>query len=400
MVRSGRLKLAAAITALLILCGCGAGADRIPAEDAAVGPAPAEPGETVPEVPAEPPPAEPAPEQEIVPQTDPAEEILKTLSTEEKVAQLFLVRYDDSLETSGLPDPGGYILFAPDFENKTADEVSAFTAALQENSKTPLLIATDEEGGAVCRVSLNENLRSEPFNSPRWLINNGGAEAVAADAAEKCGLLLSLGINVNMAPVCDLCDDPSAFMYRRSAGNVPDTCDFVRTTVKISEEAGLGSVLKHFPGYGENSDSHTASVMDDRPLEQFYAADFLPFVTGIEAGADAVLVSHNTVTAMDAEHPASLSAEVHRILRRDLGFEGVIITDDLIMQAVSECYTPGQAAVLAVRAGNDMLCSSEYDVQYSALLAALERGEISTEIIDAAARRVIEWKISLGIIGG
>ena len=118
------------------------------------------------------------------------------------------------------------------------------------------------------------------------------------------------------------------------------------------------------------------------------------------SSADAVLVSHNTVTAMDAEHPASLSAEVHRILRRDLGFEGVIITDDLIMQAVSECYTPGQAAVLAVRAGNDMLCSSEYDVQYSALLAALERGEISTEIIDAAARRVIEWKISLGIIGG
>lgn len=406
-----RIMLFVLALALVLLCGCAApGANEPPADAVPAGPAPVESAPTEPETDdtrAQPLPEETAPEEtpedteiSAIPERDPVGEMLAAMTVEEKTAQLFLVRYEAGIENAEFPDPGGYILFAFDFENKTADEVRAFTDALQGESATPLLIATDEEGGPVCRVSINENLRSKPFNSPRWLMSSGGTDAVAADTEEKSDLLLSLGINVNMAPVCDICDDPAAYMYRRSAGNLQDTCDYVCTTVGVMEEKGIGSVLKHFPGYGLNADTHTGAALDERPLEDFYAADFLPFEAGISAGADAVLVSHNVVAAMDTELPASLSPRVHEMLRQELGFQGVIVTDDLIMEAVSGLYGPGEAAVMAVQAGNDLLCSSDYETQYSAVLAAVESGDISAETIDCAVRRVLEWKISLGIIGG
>lgn len=161
---------------------------------------------------------------------------------------------------------------------------------------------------------------------------------------------------------------------------------------------GIGSVLKHFPGYGNNADTHTGIAIDNRPLEQFETSDFLSFETGAKAGASAILVSHNIINCMDATLPASLSPAVHQILREHLGSKIVVMTDDLIMEAITQ-YTDGaDAAVLAVKAGNDMLISSDFTRQYQAVCNAVRQGMIREEDILQHCIRVIRWKIDLGLI--
>ncbi len=164
------------------------------------------------------------------------------------------------------------------------------------------------------------------------------------------------------------------------------------------DAARIGSVLKHFPGYGNNADTHTGMSIDKRPYETFVQEDFLPFSAGIEAGAGAVLVSHNIVECMDASAPASLSKNVHRILREELGFSGVIMTDDLYMDAIKKYTGDREAAVAAVLAGNDMLCCTDFEKQIPAVLEAVQGGIIERRQIAQAAERVLIWKIELGIL--
>ena len=164
------------------------------------------------------------------------------------------------------------------------------------------------------------------------------------------------------------------------------------------ESQHMGSVLKHFPGYGGNADTHTGMVYDDRPFETFVSGDFLPFSAGIKAGADMVLVAHNIVNCMDSRYPASLSPRVHQILREDLGFDGVIVTDDLYMDGVRDFAGDEQAAVLAVQAGNDLLCCTDFETQIPAVLAAVEDGTIPESRIDQSVLRILKMKISLGLL--
>ena len=188
------------------------------------------------------------------------------------------------------------------------------------------------------------------------------------------------------------------FVPRRFGIDAEQTGEYVRTVVTQMVSDKTGMVLKHFPGYGNNADTHTGIAIDERPMDTFRQSDFLPFEAGIESGAQSVLVSHNVVNCMDADRPASLSAEVHRILREELGFDGIILTDDLIMDAIRD-YTGGEnAAVLAVQAGNDMLTSSDFVTQYNAVLAAVQDGTIPESQIHASAVRVIDWKMQLGLI--
>ena len=203
---------------------------------------------------------------------------------------------------------------------------------------------------------------------------------------------------MNFAPVCDISTDPSDFIYARSFGqDAEQTSEYVKTVVKNMTGSGLGCVLKHFPGYGNNDDTHTGSAIDKRPYDTFKTSDFLPFEAGINAGAGAVLVSHNVVECLDSSHPASLSPEVHRILRDELGFKGVIITDDLDMDAISDFTDSQTAAVLAAEAGNDILCCTDFKDKYDAVLSAVNSGKFSRGIIDVAVTRILELKISLGL---
>ena len=330
-----------------------------------------------------------------------AKELLDGMTLEEKVGQMFIARCPetDAAQLAADYHLGGYILFGRDFRDKTAEQVTTDIQSYQGAAEIPLLIAVDEEGGTVNRVSSNPNLRSSPFRSPQSLYSEGGLELVRSDAQEKCRLLESLGININFAPVCDVSQDPADFIYDRTLGrDAQETSQYVAAVVETMAEEGMGSVLKHFPGYGNNTDTHTGVAYDDRPYDTFLTSDFLPFQAGIDAGADMVLVSHNIVSAMDEASPASLSPEVHRVLREDLGFTGVIVTDDLVMDGVRDFAGDDEAAVLAVQAGNDLLCCTDFQTQVPAVLAAVESGEITEEQIDAAVLRVLTMKLRLGIL--
>ena len=350
-------------------------------------------------------PPETLPPETLPPETEPpspAEELLRSMPLEDWVGQLFLVGADPNLAEAHIREYnlGGFLLFSHDFENGTpGDSAGKKIARWQDAASIPLLIATDEEGGTVNRVSRYRYYRSSPFRSPRQLYDLGGLDSVLAEEQEKCALLRSLGVNVNLGPVCDITTDPAAFLYSRSLGQDPGTtADCVAQTVRLKRDASMGSALKHFPGYGNNADTHTGIAIDSRPLEELESRDLLPFQAGIDAGAGAVMVSHTIVQALDPDLPASLSPAVHRYLRETMGFEGVIITDDLTMQAITDRYGAGEAAVQAVLAGNDLLCSSTFIEQYDAVLAAVLDGRIPFDTVKNAALNVLEWKLELGLI--
>lgn len=330
-----------------------------------------------------------------------AEHYVNNLPLESQVAQMFFARCPeaDAAVLAGQYDIGGYILFGRDFEGQTKESVAAVIQSYQDAAATPMLIGVDEEGGTVVRISSNPNFRADRFWSPQALYNEGGFALITSDAKEKDELLASIGVNVNFAPVCDVSTDPADFINARAFGrDAAQTSEYVRTVVAQMLSDQIGMVLKHFPGYGNNLDTHTGIAIDERPIESFRESDFLPFRAGIDAGAQSVLVSHNIVTCMDAELPASLSPAVHQVLRDELGFDGVVMTDDLIMEAITD-YTGGaDAAVLAVQAGNDMLVSSDFVTQYNAVLAAVQDGTISADRIRESAIRVIQWKIDLGLL--
>lgn len=338
-------------------------------------------------------------EEEAALGAHPMDTLIASMTREEQVAQLFWVRCPDegAVELVQKYQPAGYVLFGRDFENKSQEDVVHTIQSYQDAAKIPLLIGTDEEGGTVVRASANRALRRWPFESPQRVYERGGLNEVEADTAEKDRFLNKLGINVNLAPVADVSTNAKDFIYPRTIGKgAQETADYVGVVVRTMKNDGMGTVLKHFPGYGSNGDTHTGAVTDTRPAERFHEEDFLPFRAGIRQGADAVLVSHTIVQVFDAAHPASLSSNIHQILREELGFQGVIVTDDLAMDAVA--LPEGEAAVQAVQAGNDLLLSSNFAVQYQAVLDAVNQGQISENTLYHALRRVLQWKSDLGLL--
>lgn len=324
-----------------------------------------------------------------------AQKLLKGMTLEKKVAQVFLFRCpaENALATVQTYQPGGFMLFARDFDGKTAEQVRAAMDSYQQASNVPMFLAVDEEGGTVVRVSRNPNLAPKKFQSPQQVFQSGGMQTVTDNTVQKAELLQSLGLNVNLAPVADVSVNPSDFIFARAFGQgAQETADYVKTSVQAYNGQKMPCALKHFPGYGNNVDTHTGVAHDSRPYKTFETSDFLPFSAGIEAGAPMVLVSHNIVACMDPDRPASLSPEVHRILRDELGFTGLILTDDLAMEAIPS-YTGGEnPCAAALNAGNDLLLSSNPEADHQALLAAVKNGTVREERLDEAVLRVLAMK--------
>lgn len=337
---------------------------------------------------------------EPMPTGDPMEELMDSLTLEQKVGQIFLARCPETGAAEAVRQYhlGGFVLFDRDFEGETPSSMAQKIAGYQGVSDIPLLIAVDEEGGTVNRVSSHKAFRAYPFPSPRELYTKGGLELIHNTEAEKAQLLSGLGINVNLAPVCDITTNPGAFMYRRSLGQSPAvTGEFVADSIQTMGRFGVAAVMKHFPGYGNNADTHTGIARDSRSLETLETEDMQPFFAGISAGGGAILVSHTIVEAIDPECPASLSQPMNYYLRLAMNFGGVIITDDLSMDAIAAQYGTEEAAVLAVLAGNDLLCSTEFETQYSAVLKACRSGRIPEAVLNEAVERVLRWKAQMGL---
>lgn len=390
---------------LLITAGCGSNTSNPVNYQDQTNNTPSQPEEpeapTQPEEPIVPDEPEPDPRQEAI------DALLSSMTLEEKVGQMFFVRCPDVQAAEKVSEYhlGGYLLFGRDFQTTTGDWLTAeaFTAnvaSYQAAADIPLLIGVDEEGGTVARATRNPNLFAAKRQSPQTIYAQGGMEAILTDTRQVNQGLLSYGINVNFAPVADVSTNSSDFIYDRTFGqDAAATAEYISQVVAEMDTVGIGSVLKHFPGYGSNSDTHTGVAVDERPCEQFVQEDFLPFQAGIDAGADCVLVSHNIVTAMDGDLPASLSPEVHRILREELGFTGVVLTDDLAMDAVESYAEDGSVAVLAVLAGNDMIVTTDFETQIPLVIADVEDGTIDQATIDQAVSRVLGWKYDLGLLG-
>ncbi|MDV4152655.1 glycoside hydrolase family 3 N-terminal domain-containing protein [Clostridium sp. AL.422] len=330
-----------------------------------------------------------------------AKELLFNMSLEEKVGQMFLIRCNSetALDDINKYKVGGFILFDANIQGETKDSLSSTIKLYQENSNINMIMAIDEEGGIVNRLSWYPEFRAVPFYSPQDLYNEGGYPLIISDTKEKAELLNSIGINMNLAPVCDISTDPNDYIYPRTFGKSADeTATYIRTVVETMQKNNMGSALKHFPGYGSNLDTHSGMSVDNRSYESFINNDFIPFKAGIDAGADSILVSHNIISSIDETLPASLSKPVHDIIRNDLGFDGVIMTDDLQMDAIKEYIGEVNSVIFAVNAGNDLIISSDYNIQIPTVIEAVNNGDIKEEVINEAVLRVLQLKLKLNII--
>ena len=329
---------------------------------------------------------------------DKANEKISFMTLDEKIGQILLVHYPakDAIQELQTYNFGGYMFLEKDFKGKTEEDVKNEMANIQNASDIPMLIAVDEEGGKVVRVSSNKNLSPNSFKSSADLYAEGGFERIRQDTIEKSRFLEELGINLNLAPVVDVTTDPNNYIYPRTLGKETAlVMTYAETVIKASKEGKVSYTLKHFPGYGSNADTHKLSSVDKKSYEEILNTDIPPFRAGIGAGAEAVLVSHNVVSSIDDENPASISKEINALLRNELGFTGVIITDDLNMKAVSK---DNDAVVKAVLAGNNLLIVSDYKGSIEAIKKGLEEGKISEELITEAAKRVIAWKFYKGMM--
>lgn len=332
-----------------------------------------------------------------------AQQILDTMTIEEKLAQLLMVYVPSKDATKAVKKYqfGGYVLFANNFKNKTKSEKKKQITAYQKASKINMLISVDEEGGIVNRVSLYKQYRKSPFKSPRNVYKAGGWDGVVSDTKEKAKLLKSMGINTNLAPVADVAYNSKNYIYSRSfSTSASSTSKYIKKVVTQMGKDNLVSTLKHFPGYGNNGDTHSNIIKDKRSLKTFETRDLKPFQAGIDAGCDMVMVSHNIVTAFDKKNPASLSKKVHKYLRNDMGFDGVIISDGLGMAGVLDFVggDSGEVTVRAILAGNDMVCTGAYAKPMKALKEAVKSGRLSEEQVNQSVLRILKLKLNRGII--
>ena len=328
------------------------------------------------------------------------DQIVASMSQTEKLGQMVMIGIqgtkvdDDSLYMLNQYHMGGVILFDRNMESP--EQVKQLTSDLQaqSNEKVPLFIGIDEEGGDVVRMA--EKLTPPP--SQKEIGATGDIEQAKTWAIKTAKSLKDMGINVNFAPVADVGSNDKR-SYSTDANTV---IDFVRAATKGYQQENIIYSLKHFPGIGKGKvDSHIDSSSIDVAKEVLMTEDILPFKTIIDESDPNdyfILVSHLKYLALDEEYPASLSSKIMTdLLRNELGYKGIIITDDMEMGAVANHNDFRSIGVNAVKAGADIvLVCHEYEHQqevYLGLLDAVNNGEISQERIDESIKRIIKVKL-------
>ena len=328
---------------------------------------------------------------------------MQNMSTEQMVGQLLVgtCPTDDSAKsTLSKYALSGYVYTADNFFDMTADEIKATIADYQSSASTAMIMAVEEEGGAVTALSDLDAFPEYDFYSVRDVFAEGGMNAVENDETQKAQLLSSVGINVNLAPVCDMATDLTQIMYSRSlGGTTEETAQYVGSATQISQNKGVSVALKHFPGYGTVEDSFDAVKVDSRDASQFEQNDFKPFEAGIDEGAHLVMVSNVLVEKMDPNCIASLSDYVHKVLRDELDFTGLIITDNLdYYDEYADFANSNSVYVQAVLAGNDLVMVDDVESAYKDILSAVNDGTIDEDTLQKACMRVLAYKYTAGIL--
>lgn len=333
-----------------------------------------------------------------------AQALLDNMSLEEKIYQLFIVA-PEQLSGSGdaLIQVGGVIFFAENIQNP--EQVTRMIADMQAASRLSLFIAVDEEGGAVARLGRNPAMGTTAF-PPMGDIGASGDTENARNVGRTIGNdIKSFGFNLNFAPVADVNSNPNnPVIANRAFSSDPNiTADMVAACVGGFKESGVLCTLKHFPGHGDTSeDSHYGAASSYKTLKDLQACELLPFQAGIAAGADMVMTGHISlpnVTGNDT--PASLSYEITtELLRGQLGFDGLIVTDSMTMEAITDHFTSDDAAVQALQAGADIiLMPADLHSAASGILHAVNNGKITEKRLDESVYRILYAKLEHGIIG-
>ncbi|MFZ5985833.1 MAG: glycoside hydrolase family 3 protein [Bacillota bacterium] len=343
--------------------------------------------------------------------------LINTMTLEEKVGQLFIAAFRKNID--GKPvhfldgntkskiekyHLGGVILFSENID--TIPQTTKLINDLQKASKVPMFIAVDEEGGRVSRIGKNARMHATwlPSSSVIGLTEDPG---LAYEAGVVLGReLSSLGFNMNFAPVADVNTNPNnPVIGERSFGSHPEKVGLmVQEMVKGLQDQNVCSVLKHFPGHGDTSfDSHLGRVVIDHNMKRLRQIELVPFEKGIRAGADGVMSAHIVTPRITFEDlPATLSGKILTgLLRDELKHKKLIITDALEMKAISSYWTSSQAAVMAFKAGADIiLMPASMDSAYDGILSAVESGDITEDRLNESVKRILEVKLERKILEG
>lgn len=356
-----------------------------------------------------------APAETEPPERVRARQILEEMTLEEKICQLFLVTHDQLAGVSGVTQSGpateaalgqypvgGVIYFSSNLRSR--EQTAQMISGIQSYSKLGLFIAVDEEGGIVTRLGQNRAMGVTDFPN-MGVIGEDGDPAAAYEVGYTLGTeLAELGFNLDFAPVADVDSNPkNPVIGARAFHSDPQiAASLVAACVEGFGDSGTLCTLKHFPGHGDTaSDSHYGAVSVDKTLQELEECELLPFRAGIEAGAPCVMVGHISLPGVTRQDlPATLSfGAVTCLLRQRLGFEGLIITDSMSMQAITDHYDSGEAAVMAIRAGVDViLMPQSLSGAIEGVREAVENGELPQWRIDESVLRILETKLRSGII--
>ena len=361
----------------------------------------------------------PTPEPTPTPTPDPIAEAVAAMTTEQKVSQLLVAGIEgtqlgqDAVQAVQDYQVGGVILFGRNVES--AWQLAELTNGLKDlnGDYTPLFLCVDQEGGRVDRMPPEVERTPSAWSVGQTLDTEGVGAAYGALLAEECA---AFGFNMDFAPSLDIWSNPdNTVIGDRAFGNDWEwTAFFGMSAVEsMEEQGGVIPVVKHFPGHGDTSvDSHVALPVVDKSLEELWQSELVPFnmtlnqedYFGAQAGpsAPAVMVAHILLSQVDPDYPASLSHRVVTgLLREEMGFDGVVCTDDLTMGAVSNTYGMGEAAVLAVEAGCDLLLvchgADNLTAARDALLEAADSGRLSPERLDESVKRILSLKAEYGL---
>ncbi|OQY39471.1 MAG: hypothetical protein B6229_03710 [Spirochaetaceae bacterium 4572_7] len=348
------------------------------------------------------------PTQEEIKQTF-IDELIENMTIEEKIGQLFIfqIRGYKSL-TPNLKEfldkykPGGIILFSNNIVND--HQVETLIQEIQRDRDIPMFIGVDEEGGIVSRLGKNSNI-SVTHLPPALDIGNTGNVELAYNSGKILGReLTALGFNMDMAPVADVNTNPNnpVIGNRTYSADPIIAGEMVSQVIKGLHEYNIASVIKHFPGHGDTSlDSHLGSVVSPHGRERLNQIEFVPFIYGISAGTDAIMTAHMIMPKISSSPlPATLNPEIITdIIRNDLGFNGIVMTDALDMGAIAQHYSSEKAAILGIKAGIDiLLIPYKQSAAYTGLLNAVNSNEISIKRVNKSLTRILSVKYDRSIL--
>ena len=296
---------------------------------------------------------------------------------------------------------GGLIYFSQNFEDvaQTKEMISGVQQYNTAVSEIPLFISVDEEGGIVARCA--DELGTTEFE-PMYEYRSKGTDTAYNNAKTIASDIKALGFNLDFAPVADTWSNPDNTVIgtRAYSDDFGQTAELVASAVKGFSDGGVACTLKHFPGHGDTAeDSHYGTATSAKTLEQLDKEEYQAFRSGIAAGADMVMVGHINMTNVD-NIPASLSPTmINGELRGKLDFDGLVITDSLMMGAVTDNYSAEEAAVKVVEAGGDiLLMPADLSAAVDGLETAVKNGEISEQRINESVARILKVKKNRGIL--